>query len=105
MIYALCIITVLYALLNIIAALLQMIKTKQKDTSAAMQCGGLFLLFASNLHMRAIPYSWIFAAIGGLLICIAAFINGRRSESFHASHHIIRLVITLALVAGFIFIK
>lgn len=105
MIYVLCIITVLYALLNIIAALVQMIKTKQKDTSAIMLGGGIILLSTAVLHIIYIPYAWIGTVIGGLLICTAAFINGKRGGSFHISHHIIRLIVTLLLIAGFIFIK
>lgn len=103
--YVLSIITILYSLLNILAALVQMIKTKQKDTSAIMLGGGIILLAAAVLHIIGIPYAWIGTVIGGLLICTAAFINGKRSESFHISHHIIRLVITITIIAGFILIK
>ena len=42
------------------------------------------------------------AVPGGLLICSAAYLNGKRSGNFHLSHHIIRGGIAVLLVVGFI---
>ena len=40
------------------------------------------------------------AAPGGLLICAAAYLNGKRSGSFHLSHHLVRGGIAILLVIG-----
>ncbi len=95
-------ITVLYALLSVIAALSQLKKAERKDALLMMSGGGLLLLLATILHIADLSYSWVITAAGGLLICIAAFLNGRRGEQFHALHHCIRLVVTILLVIGFL---
>lgn len=61
------------------------------------------MLFAVVLRILHFNFSWLIALIGGLLICAAAFINGKRSKNFHSIHHIIRLGVTLILTIGFIF--
>lgn len=96
--YIICCITVLYAVLSVIAAVSQIKTATHKDTSIMMLGGGLLLVIAIILKNA----DWIAAIIGGLLICIAAFLNGKRSGNFHISHHIIRFIITLLLVIGFI---
>lgn len=96
--YVICGITVLYAVLSMLAALTQIKKAARKDTSIMMLAGGLLLVIATVLKNA----DWIAAIIGGLLICIAAFLNGKRSGNFHISHHIIRFIITVLLVIGFI---
>lgn len=102
MIYAVYAITALYAILSSIAALIQMKTSKEKTTSLIMLIGGVILIAAIFLHILKTPYSWIMAIAGGLEICAAAFINGKKSGSFHAVHHVIRFIITALLVAGLI---
>lgn len=102
MIYAVYAITALYALLSIAAAFVQIKKENKKITPCIMICGGGIMLLAVILHIIHFSFSWLIALIGGLLICTAAFINGKRSEKFHPVHHIIRLSVTLLLTVGFI---
>ncbi len=40
------------------------------------------------------------AVCGFLPICFAAYLNGKRSGNFHPSHHIVRGIAALLLVAG-----
>ncbi len=102
MIYAFYTVTVIYAVLSSIAALIQM-KTYGKITaSLIMLIGGVILIAAIFLHILKIPHGWIALTVGGLAICAAAFINGKKSGNFHAVHHIIRFIITALLVTGFI---
>lgn len=100
--YVLYIITALYAVLSSIAAIAQMRTSKEKTTSFIMLGGGIVLIAAAILHFLSVPFSWAAAIAGGLLICLAALINGKKSGSFHILHHIIRFIVTLLLIIGYI---
>lgn len=103
--YILYVIIILYAFLCMLAATLQMKTAKRKDTAVIMLGGGIFLIASVILHSMTWMYGWVAALIGGAFICVAAFLNGKRSESLHISHHIIRLIITILLIAGLIFLR
>lgn len=100
--YVLYVITALYAILSAFAAIVQMKTAKQKSTSLMMLGGGLILIITVILHILNLRYNWIAAVVGGILICAAAFINGKKSGNFHITHHIIRFIITLLLIIGYI---
>lgn len=71
--------------------------------ATAMTCGGIALICAAITHLIGGLSGWqdaISAATGCLLICAAAYANGRRSGSFHLSHHLIRGGIALLLTVG-----
>jgi len=95
-------ITVLYALLSAAAAVSQLKKAEHKDSLFMMSGGGLLLLLATVLHIMDYSLSWILTAAGGILICTAAFLNGRRSGQLHVLHHVIRLAVTILLAIGFL---
>lgn len=97
---------ILFGLLHIIAAAAQF---KSKDPSVRgstvmMACGGIAVACAAISHLGgAHPMGWVdalSAAPGGLLICAAAYLNGKRSGSFHPSHHLVRGAIAILLVIG-----
>ncbi len=94
-------VTVVYALLPILAAGAQLRTAAKKDTSVLMILGGVLLLLSVGLELPALWDGWLIAALGGVCVCVAAFLNGRRSGSFHLQHHVIRLALTLLLVIGF----
>lgn len=81
---------------------------KSKDPAArgfatAMTCGGIALICAAIIHLMgglSGGQDALSAATGCLLICAAAYANGRRSGNFHLSHHIVRGIIAVLLVAG-----
>lgn len=98
--YVLCIFVVLYALLTMTAAVYQAKTAPRKDTAAMMLCGGMLLIAAAILQIFDWYYDWVIAIIGGALICIAAFLNGKRGEQFHPSHHIVRAAFTILLLTG-----
>lgn len=102
--YVLYTVTVLYAALSLVAAIAQIRSAAKKDTPALMLCGSLILAFAVILQAVSGAFGWIPALIGGLLISLAAYLNGRRSGAFHISHHIIRAALTVLLVAGFLIV-
>lgn len=102
--YVLYVVVILYALLCILAATIQMKAAKSKDTAAIMLSGGFVLIvsvISHSMYGMGQTYAWVSAALGGVLICIAAFLNGKRSGTLHMSHHIVRLVVTVLFVAGF----
>lgn len=101
MIYVLCGVSAVYALLSILAAGVGMKNDKVKDTHIAMMCGGVLLLAASAALLFHWRGDFILAVFGGASICAAAFVNGKRGENFHLSHHIVRFVITFVLTLGF----
>lgn len=96
----------LFGGLHLIAGLTQ---SRSRDPAVrgfaiAMACGGIALVCAAVVHLTGQLHGWqdaISAATGCLLICAAAYANGRRSGSFHLSHHLIRggiaLLLTIAI--------
>lgn len=99
------ILAVLFGALHIVAAATQF---KSKDPAArgsavAMACGGIELICAVVGHLTAGDLKLsdaMFAAAGCLLICAAAYLNGRRAGKVHLSHHIVRGAAAALLVAG-----
>ena len=100
----LCGIAALFGLLHIIAAASQLGNKKKKKryfTPWTMIIGGLLMIQAVVLCVFGSNLDWASALLGGLFICFAAFMNGRRGGSMHKIHHIVRAVIAAALVIGF----
>ena len=101
----------LFALLHIIAAAVQF---RSKDPAArgfavAMASGGICAIAAAVFHIywgavggNANLSDAATLAIGCLLICASAYVNGRRSGNVHLSHHVIRGGIAALLVICFI---
>lgn len=101
---AVSVLAILFGLLHMIAAAAQF---KSRDPAArgfaiAMASGGLCVILAAVFHLTlGVNVSDASTAgIGCLLICAAAYANGRRSGNFHLSHHIVRGMIAALLVAG-----
>ncbi len=100
--YALYIVTALYAILCVIAAVSQLKHTKEREAPACMLCGSALLLAAILLQVLLGSWGWLSAIAGGILIFLAAFQNGRRSGNFHIRHHIIRGIFTALLILGYL---
>ena len=100
--YVLLVITALYASLSLIAAFTQLKSAEKKDTSWMMLLGSVLLITSSVFLMLGLTFDWTVAVIGGTLISVAAFVNGKRGGNFHASHHVVRFLITVLLVVGII---
>ena len=108
---AVSVLAILFALLHIIAAAAQF---KSKDPAArglavAMACGGICAIIAAIFHLywgtvgsNANLSDATTLAIGCLLICASAYVNGRRSGNVHVSHHLVRGGIAVLLVIGFV---
>ena len=101
----LCGIATLFGLLHIIAAASQLGNKKKKKrylTSWTMIIGGLLMIQAVVLCVFGSALDWESALLGGLLVCFAAFMNGKRGGNMHKLHHLIRGVIVAAIVVGFV---
>ena len=100
----LCGFAVLFGLLHIIAAASQLGKKKKKRyiSSWTMIIGGVLMILAAALCVFGSTLDWGSALLGGLLVCFAALMNGRRGGNMHKTHHIIRAAIAACIVIGFI---
>lgn len=94
-------IAALYALLSVFAAIVQCKSVKKKDAPLLMMGGGLLVLAAVILQLVPVPFAWAVLLSGGVLISAAALLNGKRSGTLHAAHHIVRACLTVALTVGF----
>ena len=99
--YLLYAVTILYALLSILAAGTQFKTADRKDAPVLMILGSILLLLTVAVEIMVLFDGWPIAILGGALICTAALLNGRRSGNFHLKHHVIRLGITLLLILGY----
>ncbi len=66
--------------------------------------GSVLLLSAIALNIASLGFDFVAAAAGCAGICAAAVCNGVKSGSLHPKHHIIRITLSLVLIAGFIFL-
>ena len=100
----LCAFAALFGLLHIVAAASQLGKKKKKryTLSWTMIIGGLLMIQAAVLCIFGSELDWGSALLGGLLVCFAALMNGRRSGNMHKVHHIVRAAIAVCIVIGFI---
>ena len=100
----LCIISILFGLLSIIAALSQIKNTKRRLSPRLMILGGALLILAVLGMLLKLKADWIIAFAGNALICGAAIYNGLSNDNFHLQHHIIRIALSVLLVTGFMFL-
>lgn len=87
---------------SMLAAISQLPKSTQKWTHILMACGGVLLVAAIVCNVLAVKIDWLPALLGSGLICAAAICNGIKGGSFHWQHHVIRIIISVALEIGFI---
>lgn len=97
----LCGVAALFGLLHIVAAASQLGKKKQYISHWTMIIGGLLMIQAVVLCIFGSALDWASALLGGLFVCFAALMNGRRSGNMHKIHHLIRAIIVVGLVIGF----
>lgn len=99
----LCGIAALFGLLHIVAAASQLGKKKKMRYIShwTMIIGGLLMIQAVVLCIFGSTLDWASALLGGLFVCFAALMNGRRGGNMHKIHHLIRAIIAIGLVIGF----
>ena len=99
---ALCIVSIIFGGLSLIAAISQIKADKKSTPAALMIIGSVMLIAAAICNFAKQQFDYVFALIGCTGICAAAICNGLKSGNFHIQHHIIRITLSLVLIAGFI---
>ncbi len=98
----LCIVSIAFGDLSLIAAVSQ-IRVKGKAVpTASMIIGSIMLIAAVICNITKQQYDYVLALIGCTAICVSAVCNGLKSGNFHIQHHIIRITLSLILTIGFV---
>ncbi len=102
----LCVVSVLFGGLSLLAAVSQIkAKSEKKPLPALTMAVGALILFASVIcNIAAWRFDYIIAVLGCAAICAAAIMNGIKSGQFHIQHHIIRITLSVILTVGSIFL-
>lgn len=98
----LCIISLLFGGLSLVAAVSQMKNEKKAMPAVLMIVGSLLLISAAICNLAKQQLDYVLALVGCIAICAAAIWNGLKSGNFHIQHHIIRIILSLILLVGFI---
>lgn len=99
----LCIIAIICAGLQLVAAMTQLKSSKNKETHILMIAGAVVVLAGVVLCLLNSPIDYLFALVGFGLIAYAAIQNGRNAQKVHIRHHVVRIAIFLVLVIEFFF--
>lgn len=98
----LCGVSVLFGGLSMTAAFSQLKSDRKPISAIIMIAGSLLLLLAAVLcNMIGQRIDYMIALLGCIAICAAAIWNGIKGGQLHIQHHIIRIVLSLILIAGF----
>ena len=97
----LCIVSVLFGGLSLLAAAAQLKGEKKSPSGRMMAAGSLVLLAAVLLNIFGQKYDAAAAVLGCVPICAAAIMNGIKSKNFHILHHVIRIALSIILILGF----
>lgn len=96
------IVSIAFGGLSLLAAVYQM-RAEKRSLSAGLMMGGSLLLIAAVVcNLAKLQYDFVFALAGCAAICVSAIRNGLESGNFHIQHHIIRIALSLVLIAGFV---
>lgn len=98
---AVCALAGLFTALHMIAAVSQL-KNGCKPSHILMLAGSLGVAAAVFDCLMGGAFDWLLMALGGGMVCGAAFWNGKSSGNFHLAHHLLRFGIVLILVFTFI---
>ena len=100
----LCIVSVLFGGLSMIASISQMKTEKKPIPAILMTIGSVMLIAAVICNISTQRYDYIIALFGSTAICSAAIWNGIKGKQLHIQHHVIRIVLSLILIIGFVFL-
>lgn len=99
---ALCIVSILFGGLSLLAATVQIIAQKKPMPAIIMIIGSVILISAAICNFAGLQFDFVLALVGCGAICFAAVRNGLKSGNFHVQHHIIRIAVSVILTIGFI---
>ena len=99
---ALCVVSILFGGLSLLAAIVQIIAEKKPMPAILMIIGSVILISAAICNFAGQQFDFVLALIGCTAVCFAAVRNGLKSGNFHIQHHIIRIAVSVVLTIGFI---
>ena len=97
----LCIVSVLFGGLSLIAAISQIKSEKKSIPALIMITGSLLLIAVVICNMVGQHFDYIIAFLGCTAVCAAALMNGIKSRQLHIPHHVIRITLSIILIIGF----
>lgn len=100
----LCVVSVLFGGLQMAASVSQMKSERKPISAVVMAIGSVMVITAVICNITAQWFDYIIAIFGCIAICAAAIWNGIKGKQFHISHHIVRILISIILAIGFVFI-
>lgn len=94
----------LFGVLHIFAAVVQLGRGEADGRpSIIMFFGGVAVTCASLAHLSGtVTITLMEVAVSFLMICLAAYVNGRQAGKVHPSHHIVRGAVAVLLTVGFL---
>lgn len=95
-----CVITCFHAL----AAAINLKRNQSSINDIWMILGAVLAILGIILCLLGSGIDWLISLVGFSCIVFAAIQNGRKRQSFHLSHHIVRITIFSLLVFGLLFI-
>ena len=98
----LCIASVLFGGLSLLAAAVQVKKEKKSLSAFLMAAGSLLLIAAVVCNILGLHVDFLLALFGCAAICAAAIWNGMKNDRLHPMHHVIRIALSILLLIGFI---
>ncbi len=98
----LCVMSIFFGGLSLLASISQLKKEKKVFPALLMAFGSLVLLVSVILCINAQWFDFLFALFGTAAICVAAIWNGIKSNQLHIQHHILRITASIILIIGFV---
>lgn len=98
----LCVVSILFGGLSLVAAISQIKSEKKSPSALIMITGSLLLITAVICNMAGRRFDYIIAFPGCTAVCTAAVMNGIKSKQLHIPHHIIRITLSIILIIGFV---
>ena len=97
---ATCVITCLHAF----AATINLKGNQRSINDICMIFGAVLAIFGNILCLWGSSVDWLITLVGFSCIVFAAILNGRKRQSFHLQHHMVRITIFSLLLIGWLFI-
>ncbi len=96
-------VTILYAILSIFASVTQYERWKETPSLKSMMSGGIGLV--TSLLLKSNGFRKAILLVIASLVCISfcAWQNEKKQKKTHLLHHVVRLILSVLIVIGFLF--
>ena len=102
------VLAILFGLMHVTAACFGLFKgkgTAPRGSTVIMLCGGIAIVCAAIAHLTGANPGWVdglSVAVGSILVCTAAYLNGKWAGKIHLTHHTVRISFASLLAVGLI---